>query len=53
MRRRYDDEGADEHDLRLEDARNQRLHDAMMRCKGDPCECSCANCNPAEDEDER
>jgi len=56
MRRRYDngdyeyDDGDCEHDLRLEDAREQRAFRATMRCKGDASECSCPNCNPPEDE---
>ena len=52
MRRRYDDEGSDDYDLRLEDARAQRAFRAAMHCKGDPSECSCPDCNPPEDEDE-
>ena len=53
MGRRYDDEGADDYDLRLEDAREQRAFMATMRCKGDSSECSCPNCNPAEDDFEK
>lgn len=37
-------------DLRREDNWRRRQERAVLRCKGDPSECSCRNCNPPDED---